>query len=74
MNFIVFGVVAPIAYFILRFLVKRLVMNFLENLKRNTNIKNMTKCENCGIFISEEDIKLVDGRNICNKPECKNNV
>ena len=74
MNFIVFGVVAPIAYFILRFLVKRLVMNFLQNLKRNTNIKNMTKCENCGIFISEEDIKLVDGRNICNKPECKNNV
>tara|TARA_B100000401_G_scaffold145568_1_gene96690 strand:- start:465 stop:689 length:225 start_codon:yes stop_codon:yes gene_type:complete len=74
MNFIVFGVVAPIAYFILRFLVKRLVMNFLQNLKRNTNIKNMTKCENCGIFISEEDIKFVDGRNICNKPECKNNV
>ena len=74
MKFIVFGVVAPIAYFILRFLVKRLVMNFLQNLKRNTNIKNMTKCENCGIFISEEDIKFVDGRNICNKPECKNNV
>lgn len=74
MNFIVFGVVAPIAYFILRFLVKRLVMNFLQNLKRRTNIKNMTKCENCGIFISEEDIKFVDGRNICNKPECKNNV
>ena len=74
MNFIVFGVAAPIAYFILRFLVKRLVMNFLQNLKRNTNIKNMTKCENCGTFISEEDIKFVDGRNICNKPECKNNV
>ena len=74
MNFIVFGVVAPIAYFTLRFLVKRLVMNFLQKLKRRTNIKNMTKCENCGIFISEEDIKFVDGRNICNKPECKNNV
>ena len=74
MNFIVFGVVAPIAYFILRFLVKRLVMNFLQELKRRKNIKNMTKCENCGIFISEEDIKFVDGRNICNKPECKNNV
>ena len=74
MNFLVFGVIAPIAYFILRFIVKRLVMNFLQNLKRNTNIKNMTKCENCGIFISEEDIKFVDGRNICNKPECKNNV
>ena len=74
MNFIVFGVVAPIAYFILRSLVKRLVMNFLQKLKRRTNIKNMTKCENCGTFISEEDIKFVDGRNICNKPECKNNV
>ena len=74
MNFIVFGVVAPIAYFILRSLVKRLVMNFLQNVKKSSNIKNMTKCENCGIFISEEDIKFVDGRNICNKPECKNNV
>ena len=25
-------------------------------------------------IFSEEDIKFVDGRNICNKPECKNNV
>ena len=49
-------------------------MNFLQNLKRNTNIKNMTKCENCEMFFSEEDIKFVEGRNICNKPECKNNV
>ena len=74
MNFIVFGVVAPIAYFILRSLVKRLVMNFLQKLKRRTNIKNMTKCENCEMFFSEEDIKFVEDRNVCNKPECKNNV
>ena len=26
------------------------------------------------MFFSEEDIKFVEGRNICNKPECKNNV
>ena len=74
MNFLVFGVIAPIAYFILRFIVKRLVMNFLQNLKRNTNIKNMTKCENCEMFFSEEDIKFVEGRNGYNKPECKNNA
>jgi len=74
MNLVVFGVVAPIAYFILRLLVKRLVLNFLQNLKRNSNIKNMTKCENCEMFFSEEEIKSVDGRNICNKPMCKNNV
>ena len=35
MNFI-FGVVAPIAYFILRSLVKRLVMNFLQKAKVQT--------------------------------------
>lgn len=74
MNLVVFGVVAPIAYLILRLLVKRLVLNFLQNLKRNSNIKNMTKCENCEMFFSEEEIKSVEGRNICNKPMCKNNV
>ena len=74
MNLVVFGVVAPITYFILRLLVKRLVLNFLQNLKRNSNIKNMTKCENCEMFFSEEEIKSVEGRNICNKTMCKNNV
>ena len=74
MNFIVFGVIAPIAYFILRFLVKQLVINFLQNVKRSSNIKNMAKCENCEMFFSEEDIKSIGGRKICNKPECKNNV
>ena len=74
MNFIVFGVIAPIAYFFLRFLIKRLVINFLQSAKRNSGVKNMIKCENCGIFISEQDIKHIEGKNICNKPECKNNV
>ena len=71
MNFVVFGVIAPIAYFFLRFLIKKLVINFLQNAKRNSGIKNMIKCENCGIFISEQDIKHIEGKNICNKPECK---
>ena len=74
MNFIVFGVVAPVAYFFLRFLIKKLVINFLQSAKRNVDIKNMIKCENCGMFISEEDVKQIGGKNICNKPECKNNV
>ena len=74
MNFIVFGVIAPIAYFLLRFLIKRLVINFLQSAKRNSDIKDMTKCENCGMFISEEDVKQIEGKSICNKPECKNNV
>ena len=74
MNFIVFGVVAPVAYFFLRFLIKKLVMNFLQSAKRNSDRKNMIKCENCGMFISEEDVKQIGGKNICNKPECKNNV
>ena len=74
MNFIVYGVVAPVAYFFLRFLIKKLVINFLQNAKKNSDIKNMIKCENCGMFISEEDVKQIEGKNICNKPECKNNV
>ena len=74
MNFIVFGVIAPIAYFFLRFLIKRLVINFIQSAKRNSDIKDMTKCENCGTFISEEDVKQIEGKNICNKAECKNNV
>ena len=74
MNFIVFGVLAPVAYFLLRFFIKKLVMNFLQSAKRNSDIKNMVKCENCGMFISEEDVMQIEGKNICNKPECKNNV
>ena len=74
MNFIVFGVIAPIAYFFLRLLIKRLVINFLQSAKRNSDIKVMAKCENCGMFISEEDVKQIEGKSICNKPECKNNV
>ena len=74
MNFIVFGVIAPIAYFFLRFLIKRLVINFLQSVKRNSDIKEMAKSENCGMFISEEDVKQIEGKSICNKPECKNNV
>ena len=74
MNFIVFGVLAPVAYFFLRFLIKKLVMNFLQSAKRNSDIKNMIKCENCGMFISEEEVRQIEGKNTCNKPECKNNV
>ena len=74
MNFVVFGVIAPIAYFVIRYLAKRLVINFLQGLKRNSNIKNMTKCDNCGMFVSEDFIKSVEGKNICTKPGCKNNV
>jgi formylmethanofuran dehydrogenase subunit E len=71
MNFVVFGVIAPIAYFFLRLLIKKIVINFLRNAKRNSDIKNMIKCENCGIFISERDIKDIEGKSICNKPECR---
>ena len=49
-------------------------MNFLQSAKRNSDIKNMIKCENCGMFISEEEVRQIEGKNICNKPECKNNV
>ena len=41
-------------------------MNILQSAKRNSDIKNMIKCENCGMFISEEDVKQIEGKNICN--------
>ncbi len=71
MNFVVFGVIAPIAYFVIRHLVKSLVINFLQGLKRNSDIKNMIRCDNCGKFVSEDFIKLVEGKNICTNSGCK---
>ena len=42
MNFIVVGVIAPIAYFLLRMFVKRLVQNFILNAKK---IVRLQKCK-----------------------------
>ena len=70
MNFLIFGVLAPVAYFLLRFFIKKLVMNFIQNAQRNSNIKNMSKCEKCDTFMHEDELNNIDGKKVCNKPSC----
>ena len=70
MNFLIFGVLAPVAYFLLRFFIKKLVMNFIQNAQRNSNIKNMSKCEKCDTFMHEDELINNDGKKVCNKPSC----
>tara|TARA_Y100000385_G_C12558172_1_gene410906 strand:- start:26 stop:244 length:219 start_codon:yes stop_codon:yes gene_type:complete len=70
MNFIIFGVLAPVAYFLLRSFIKSMVVNFIQNAKRNSGVKNMSKCDKCEMFINEDEIKLIEGKKICNKPSC----
>ena len=71
MNFIIFGVLAPILYWLIRMAIKSFVINFINNAKRNSGVKNMTQCSKCKMFVDEEDMQIVDGDFICNKPECK---
>ena len=70
MNFLIFGVLIPVFYFLLRFFIKKLVMNFIQNAKRNSNVKNMSRCEKCDTFIHEDEIIIRDGKKIRNKPSC----
>ena len=68
MNFIVVGVIAPIAYFLLRMLVKRLVQNFILNAKKNSKVAEVQECQKCGVFKSIDDLTEKD-----NTFMCKNN-
>jgi len=65
MNFIVVGVIAPIAYFLLRMFVKRLVQNFIINAKKNSKVAEVQECQKCGIFKSINDLTEKDGAFIC---------
>ena len=39
MNFLIAGVIAPIAYFLIRYIVKRFVMSLIASAKTNSNVK-----------------------------------
>ncbi len=69
MNFIVVGVIAPIAYFLLRVFVKRLVQNFILNAKRNSKVAEVQECQKCGVFKSINDLTEKDNIFIC-KNDC----
>ena len=65
MNFIVVGVIAPIAYFLIRIFVKRLVQNFILNAKKNSKVAEVQECHKCGVFKSVDDLIEKDNAYIC---------
>tara|TARA_B100000989_G_scaffold118290_1_gene87087 strand:- start:606 stop:821 length:216 start_codon:yes stop_codon:yes gene_type:complete len=69
MNFIVVGVIAPIAYFLLRMFVKRLIQNFILNSRRNSKVAEVQECQKCGVFKSINDLTEKDNIFIC-KNDC----
>ena len=70
MNFLIAGVLAPIAYFLIRYIVKKFVMSLIVSAKNNSNVKNMAQCEKCKMFLDEGELFEKDGRLICKKIEC----
>ena len=50
MSFLIAGVLAPIAYFLVRFIVKKLVMSLIASSNSNSNVKNVGQCTKCKTF------------------------
>ena len=74
MNFLIAGVIAPIAYFLIRYIVKRFVMSLIASAKTNSNVKNMIQCEKCKMFLDEDELFEKNGKLLCRKTECNNNA
>ena len=70
MNFLIAGVIAPIAYFLIRYTVKRFVMSLIASAKTNSNVKNMVQCEKCKMFLDEDELFEKNGKLLCRKTEC----
>jgi len=70
MSFLIAGVLAPIAYFLVRFIVKKLVMSLIASSNSNSNVKNVSQCAKCKTFLDEKELLEKDGRLICRKTEC----
>ena len=73
MNFLIAGVIAPIAYFLIRYIVKRFVMSLIASAKTNSNVKNMIQCEKCKMFVDEDELFEKNGKLLCRKTECNKN-
>lgn len=74
MNFIIAGVLAPLAYFLLRLLFKSLVMSFLNKAKAQSGVKEMVSCSSCGVFIDKNDAIKKSDQYYCEKKECLSDV
>jgi len=70
MSFLIAGVLAPIAYFLVRFIVKKLVMSLIASSNSNSNVKNVVQCTKCKTFLDEKELFEKNGRLICRKTEC----
>ena len=70
MNFLIAGVIAPIAYFLIRYIVKRFVMSLIASAKTDSNVKNMIQCEKCKMFLDEDELFEKNGKLLCRKTEC----
>ena len=70
MNFLIAGVIAPIAYFLIRFFVKRFVMSLIASARKDSGVKNMMQCENCKMFLDESELYKKNGKVLCKKTEC----
>ena len=69
MNFIIVGVIAPNAYFLIRMFVKRLIQNFILNTRKNSKVAEVQECQKCGVFKSINDLIEKDNTFIC-KNDC----
>lgn len=67
MNFIVVGVIAPLAYFLLRLLIKTVVQNFIINIKKNSKVAEVIECQKCGVFKPLSELKKIDSSYQCRK-------
>ena len=70
MSFLIAGVLAPIAYFLVRFIVKKLVMSLIASSNSNSNVKNVSQCTKCKTFLDEKELFEKNGRLLCRKTEC----
>ncbi|MDA0344677.1 MAG: hypothetical protein O3C54_01805 [Proteobacteria bacterium] len=74
MNLIIAGVLAPLAYLLLRLFFKSLVISFLNKAKAQSEVKEMVSCYECGVFIDKNDAIKKSNQYFCGKKECLRNV
>ena len=73
MNFIVVGVIAPLAYFLLRLKKKKIVMMILKQFNK-PEVNTLISCENCGTYFEKQHGKRINGKFICDKADCVKNA
>ena len=73
MNLIVVGVVAPLAYFLIRLVAKKTVMMLLKQFNK-PKVNTVISCDNCGTYFEKQYGKVINGKFICDKADCKKNA